>query len=103
MTSQERCQRDADARRQSSEQLGLYGDGCLGLEPEGLVRLDRAAAGRRNQLLNMEFRKFLRNLIWIPTQILKHGRRTVYRILNHNGWTSDFFSAWESIKKLRLA
>jgi hypothetical protein len=58
---------------------------------------------RRNQLLNMEFRKFLRNLIWIPTQILNHGRRTVYRILNHNGWTSDFFSAWESIKKLRLA
>ena len=58
---------------------------------------------RRKQLLNMEFRKFLKNLIWLPTQILKHGRHTVYRILNHNAWTSDFFSAWETIKKLRPA
>jgi hypothetical protein len=58
---------------------------------------------RCKQLLNMEFRKFLKNLIWLPTQILKHGRRTVYRILNHNGWTSDFFSAWETIKKLKAA
>lgn len=58
---------------------------------------------RRNQLLNMEFRGFLKNLIWFPTQILKRGRRTVYRILNHNCWTSDFFSAWETIKKLKLA
>jgi len=58
---------------------------------------------RRKQLLNMEFRKFLKNLIWLPTQILKHGRRTVYRILNHNCWTSDFFSAWETIKKLKPA
>ena len=58
---------------------------------------------RRKQLLNMEFRKFLKNLIWLPTQILKRGRRTVYRILNHNSWKSDFFSAWETIKKLRPA
>ena len=58
---------------------------------------------RRKQLLNMEFRKFLKNLIWLPTQIMKHGRRTIYRILNYNSWTSDFFSAWETIKKLRPA
>jgi len=58
---------------------------------------------RRTQLLNMEFKKFLKNLIWLPTQILKHGRRTIYRILNHNSWTADFFSAWETIKKLKPA
>jgi hypothetical protein len=58
---------------------------------------------RRDQLLKMEFRGFLRSLVWIPAQVLKHARHTVYRILNHNGWTSDFFSAWETIRKLKPA
>ena len=56
---------------------------------------------RRDQLLKMEFGGFLRHLVWIPTQITKHARRTVFRVLNYNRWISDFFSAWENIRKLR--
>ena len=56
---------------------------------------------RRDQLLKMEFRGFLQNLICIPTQIVNHGRRIIYRILGYNRWLSDFFSAWETIRRLK--
>ena len=55
----------------------------------------------RDQLLKMEFRAFLRNLVWLPTQIVTHGRRIIYRVLGYNRWLSDFFSAWETIRKLK--
>jgi len=58
---------------------------------------------RRDQLLKMEFRGFLRHLIWIPTQIVTQGRRIIYRVLCYNRWLSDFFSAWETIRKLKPA
>ena len=39
---------------------------------------------RRDQLLRMEFRAFLQNLIWIPCQIVTRGRQIIYRVLGYN-------------------
>jgi hypothetical protein len=36
---------------------------------------------QRERILRMEFRTFVQTLIWIPVQVLRTGRRLVYRIL----------------------
>ena len=53
---------------------------------------------RRDQLLRMEFRAFLQNLIWIPCQIVTRGRQIIYRVLGYNRWMTDFFPAWNRIR-----
>ena len=39
------------------------------------------------QLVKMEYRRFLREIIEMPYQILRTGRRLVYRLLEVNGWS----------------
>ncbi len=39
------------------------------------------------QLVKMEYRRFLREIIEMPCQILRRGRRLVYRLLDVNGWS----------------
>ena len=62
----------------------------------GLMIQNRKRGG---EVLKMEFRRFLQAMIWLPCQILRQGRKLVYRILGYNSWLSDFFSAWERIKR----
>lgn len=45
----------------------------------------------RNQILRMEFRTFLDQFISIPCQILRHGRRVIYRLLGYRELTPAFF------------
>jgi hypothetical protein len=45
----------------------------------------------RNQILRMEFRTFLDQFIAIPCQILRHGRRVIYRLLGYRDLTPAFF------------
>ncbi len=59
--------------------------------------------GRGTEILKMEFRRFQHAMIWLPCQIIRQGRKIVYRILGYNPWLSDFFSAWERIKRLEPA
>ena len=54
---------------------------------------------RGTEILKMEFRRFLHAMIWLPCQIVRQGRKIVYRILGYNRWLSDFFSAWERIRR----
>ena len=48
------------------------------------------------QLVKMEYRRFLREIIEMPCQILRTGRRRVYRLLEVNGWSRLLLegSAW---------
>lgn len=57
---------------------------------------------RGTQVIKMEFRRFLNALILIPCQIIKTGRKIVYRILSYNDWLKDFFSTWERVRKLKM-
>lgn len=45
----------------------------------------------REQILRMEFRTFLDQFISIPCQILRHGRRVIYRLLGYRELTPAFF------------
>jgi hypothetical protein len=41
---------------------------------------------QKESLLRMEFKKFLNHLLLVPCQIIKTGRRIVYRLLSWNPW-----------------
>jgi len=60
-------------------------------------------ASRGEQILKMEFRRFLHSLILIPAQIVRTGRRIIYRLLCYNSWVPDLFRAWEHWRSLRFA
>jgi len=65
----------------------------------GLLVPDRE---RGLELVRMEFRRFLHAIILLPVQIIRAGRRIVYRLLGYNGWLKDFFAAWQRLQKLEL-
>lgn len=46
---------------------------------------------QREQILRMEFRTFLDQFISILRQILRHGRRVIYRLLGYRDLTPAFF------------
>ncbi len=55
----------------------------------------------RDQLLAMEFRRFINGLIRIPVQIITGGRRIVYRILGYNQWVDTFLRTFERVRRLQ--
>jgi hypothetical protein len=57
---------------------------------------------QRDQLLAMEFRRFLNGLIRIPVQIITGGRRIVYRILGYNQWIHTFMRTFDRVRRLQL-
>jgi hypothetical protein len=56
----------------------------------------------QQQLLKMEFKTFLAALIQIPCQIVKTGRRIVYRLLAWNPWQSVFLRLAETLRQPML-
>ena len=65
----------------------------------GLLVPDRE---RGLELVRMEFRRFLHAIILLPGQIIRAGRRIVYRLLGYNGWLKDFFATWKRVQNLPL-
>lgn len=57
---------------------------------------------RRMQVVKMEFRRFLHTFILIPCQVVRTGRKIVYRLLNYNEALNDFFNTFERIKRLQF-
>jgi Transposase DDE domain group 1 len=55
----------------------------------------------RDQLLAMEFRRFLHGVIRIPVQIITAGRRIIYRILGYNQWTHTFLATFDRLRQLQ--
>lgn len=54
------------------------------------------------KVLRMEFKKFLHRFVMIPCQILKSGRRLVYRILGGNDSLITFLKTYEVIRRFRF-
>lgn len=53
-------------------------------------------------LLHMEFRHFQNAMVLLPVQIIRQGRRIIYRLPGYNAWIKDFFSAWECLRRLKF-
>ena len=63
----------------------------------GLLVPDRE---RGLELVRMEFRRFLQAIILLPCQIIRTGRKIVYRLLGYNGWLKDFFATFKRLTAL---
>jgi hypothetical protein len=63
----------------------------------GLLVPDRE---RGLELVRMEFRRFLHAIILLPVQIIRAGRKIVYRLLGYNSWLKDFFATFKRITAL---
>ena len=50
----------------------------------------------------MEFRTFLNALVHLPAQIIRAGRKIVYRVLSYNSWLKDIFATWEYLRALQV-
>ena len=57
---------------------------------------------RRDQILCMEYRRFLNTFILIPCQVIRTGRQIVYRLLAYNESLRDFFAAFERIRVIKI-
>jgi hypothetical protein len=57
---------------------------------------------RGNELVKMEFRRFLHTILLLPCQIVRTARKVIYRILGYNHWLPDFFATWERLQRLVL-
>ena len=55
------------------------------------------------ELLRMEFRRFLHLIVMLPAQIVRSGRRIIYRIMGYNDWLKDFFATWEYFRHIAPA
>jgi DDE family transposase len=53
------------------------------------------------EVLRMEFRRFLHAIVLLPAQIVRSGRRIIYRIMGYNRWLEDFFATWEYLRQLK--
>jgi hypothetical protein len=55
----------------------------------------------RHGLLTMEFKRFLAKVMLLPCQVLRAGRRLVYRLLQWNPWVDVLCRAVEALRLLR--
>jgi hypothetical protein len=52
----------------------------------------------RQQIIRMEFKRFINTFIKLPCLIIKTGRRIVYRFLAYNGYLKQFFTTFAALK-----
>lgn len=52
----------------------------------------------RRTYINMEFRRFLNNIILIPCRVIRRARSTVVRIIGYQPALDRLFSAWNTIE-----
>jgi hypothetical protein len=55
----------------------------------------------KRSVLRMEFRTFLNAFMRVPCQVVRKGRRLVYRLLSWNPWQWVFLRAVEAVRVLR--
>jgi hypothetical protein len=69
---------------------------ALWLPEDGRWRKQRAA--EKQEVLRMEFKTFLNAFIKIPCQIVRAGRRLIYRVLNYNPRLPVFFRLCRALR-----
>lgn len=71
---------------------------CALLLPVVPGRWQQTHRQQQQALLKMEFKRFAWNLIRLPCQIIKTGRRIVYRLLSWNPWTGTLLRLAETVR-----
>ena len=55
-------------------------------------------AAEKATVLRMNFQTFVHAFMLLPTQIVRKGRQTIYRVLGWNRWLAVFFRGWDAIR-----
>ena len=50
----------------------------------------------------MEFKRFLEEVVLLPCQVVRAGRRLLYRLLQWNPWVDMLCKVSELLRRLRL-
>ena len=50
-------------------------------------------------MLRMEFKTFVNAFVHLPCQIVRTGRRLIYRVLNWNPWQPVFFRTFTQLNR----
>jgi hypothetical protein len=76
--------------------------GCLAWSMKAWLGLVQPKSVQAGQLLTMEFRKFLDEVMLLPCQIITTGRRLVVRLLQWNPWVNMLCQVSELLRELRF-
>ena len=60
-----------------------------------------AHESQKQSVLRMEFRTFLNAFMRVPCQVIRQGRRLIYRLLSWNPWQGVFFRMVDAVRVLR--
>ena len=63
--------------------------------------MSNAAVGQ--QIVRMEFRRFLGSFILISDQVIRTGRRLLFRVLTYTQHLKPFFETFDVIRASRFA
>jgi hypothetical protein len=74
--------------------------GALAWNLKAWLALVQPKTGYGQQLLKMEFRKFLDEVMLLPCQIVRSGRRLIFRLLQWNPWVNMLFRVSELLRQL---
>jgi hypothetical protein len=76
--------------------------GCLAWSMKAWLGLVQPKSGQGRQLLTMEFRRFIDEVMLLPCQIITTGRRLVIRLLQWNPWVNMLCQVSELLRTLRF-
>jgi hypothetical protein len=76
--------------------------GALAWNLKAWLALVQPRTGQGAKLLTMEFRRFLEEVMLLPCQIVRAGRRLVYRLLQWSPWVGMLCKVSELLRTLRL-
>ena len=65
--------------------------------PQGAGRNRETRRQQQHQIVRMEFKRFVGSIIRLPCQIVRSGRRLVYRLLSYSPWQEPLLAgvaAW---------
>lgn len=69
---------------------------ALRLPAKGRWRAKHAA--EKQAVLRMTFRTFVNAMMRLPVQIVRQGRRTIFRLMGWNRWLEVFLRGWEQVR-----
>lgn len=72
---------------------GLMLPPAVGPGRAGDARAKQTRATQKSQVVRMEFKRFVAGVIRLPCQIVRSGRRLIYRLLSYSPWQEPLLAA----------
>jgi Transposase DDE domain group 1 len=76
--------------------------GALAWTFKAWLALLQPRSEHQRALLTMEFKRFLQELMLLPCQVVRAGRRLIYRLLQWNPWVDVLFRSVDVLRALRI-